>query len=135
MKNYEILEHKADLLLRVLGQTKEEVFANMLQGMTASQGPKFKSQKENKKEIKLKSLDLPALLVDFLNEILSLNQIDQRAYYRVSFKELKETELRAEVFGKRVKEFARDIKAATYHSLEFKRSKDNEWQATVLFDL
>ena len=33
MKNYEILEHKADLKIRAFGKTKEELFLNMLLGM------------------------------------------------------------------------------------------------------
>ncbi|PIR90405.1 hypothetical protein COU04_00035, partial [bacterium (Candidatus Gribaldobacteria) CG10_big_fil_rev_8_21_14_0_10_33_41] len=34
-KKYEILEHKADLKIRAFGKTKQELFLNMLLGMTS----------------------------------------------------------------------------------------------------
>jgi len=36
MKKYEILEHRADLKIRVFGKTKKELFKNALLGMTNS---------------------------------------------------------------------------------------------------
>jgi SHS2 domain-containing protein len=41
MKRFEILEHKADLKIRAFGKTKEELFLNMMIGMTESQKPEI----------------------------------------------------------------------------------------------
>ena len=78
MKNFEILEHKADLKIGAVGKTKEDLFLNMMLGMQESVKPEFKQLEEkSKREIKIKSLDLPALLVDFLSEVLYQNQVNK----------------------------------------------------------
>lgn len=135
MKKYEILEHKADLKIRAFGKTKEELFLNMLLGMAESQKPGIKSKEKTKRQIKIKSLDLPALLVDFLSEALYLSQINKEVYFEATFKKFTDTEIKGELIGKIVKSFGEDIKAATHHNLEIKQTKDKTWEGTVLFDI
>lgn len=137
MKKYEILEHKADLKIRAFGKTKEELFLNMLIGMSESmKGSEVRRPEEKiKREVKIKSLDLPALLVDFLSEVLYLSQVHREIYRDVKFKELSGTEIRGEIFGQKVERFGEDIKAVTYHSLVVRQKKDRSWEAIVLFDI
>ena len=76
--NFEILEHKADLKIRAFSRTKEELFLNALLGMKESMRYEVRRPEENaKRKIKLKSPDLPALLVDFLSECLHQIQVNQ----------------------------------------------------------
>ena len=131
---YEILEHKADLRIRAFGKTKEELFLNMLKGMTDSQKPE-KIREKIKQEIKIKSLDLPSLLVDFLSEILYLSQVNKEIYNNVKFKKFSETEIEGTLFGQRVERFGEDIKAVTYHNLDLHQRNDGTWEAIVLFDI
>ena len=133
MKKYEILEHKADLKIRALGKTKRELFLNMLKGMTESQKAK-KLKTEVKRQIKIKSPDLPALLVDFLSEALCLSQINKEVYFNVSFQKFTDNEIIGKLIGQKVERFNEDIKAATYHDLDIRQKKEN-WEATVLFDI
>jgi len=136
MKKFEILEHKADLKIRVFGKTKEELFLNVLLAMTESQkAEKEKPFKTIKREIKIKSSDLPALLVDFLSEVLYLTQINKEIYNNIKFKKFTDTELEAELPGQKVERFGEDIKAVTYHSLDVHQKEDGTWEATVLFDI
>ena len=145
MKKYEILEHKADLKIRAYGKTKKELFLNMLLGMTSALRAEIKIKK-----IKIKSPDLPALLVDFLSEVLYLIQVNKEIYSEAKFVKFTDTELEAELIGQKVERFGEDIKAVTYHGLEVHqrpersedgrrknilRSKDGIWEATVLFDI
>ena len=134
MKRYEILEHKADLKIRAFGKTKEEVFSNMLFGMTESQRATFLPE-QTKREIKISSTDLPSLLVDFLSEVLYLTQVNKEIYTEVKFIKFTDTGLEAELIGKKVERFGEDIKAVTYHSLDIHQREDGTWQATVLFDV
>lgn len=131
---YEILEHKADLKIRAFGRTKEELFLNILLGMTESQKPEIKEKEKTKKLIKIKSLDLPSLLVDFLSEVLYLSQINKEIYNELKFKKFSNTELEAELFGQKVERFGEDIKAATYHDLDIQQ-RDKVWEAVILFDI
>jgi len=134
-KKYEILEHKADLKIKAFGKTKEELFKNMLLGMTENQKPEIKSKEKTKREIKIKSLDLSALLVDFLNEVLYLSQVNKEAYLDFKFKKFKDDELEGELIGQKVDKFKEDIKAATFHNLEVKQTKNKNWKGVVLFDI
>lgn len=131
---YEILEHKADLKIRVFGKEKPELFLNMLLAMTDSQKAEILSEK-TQRAIEIKSLDLSALLVDFLSEVLYLSQTNKEVYNNIKFKKFTDTELKAELFGQKVKRFGEDIKAVTYHNLDIHQRKDGGWEATILFDI
>lgn len=134
MKKYEILEHKADLKIRAFGKDKKELFLNMLKGITESQRAE-KLKTKARRQIKIKSLDLSALLVDFLSEALYLSQVNKEVYFDINFKKFSNTEIKGELIGQKVKRFGEDIKAVTYHSLEIKRTEKGIWEGTVLFDI
>jgi SHS2 domain-containing protein len=133
MKKFEILEHRTDLKIKAFGETKEELFLNMLLGVTEFQKPDIEKGKEVKRKIEIGSIDLPALLIDFLNEALYLNQTQKEAYFDVKFKKFGDRILKAELTGQKVERFGEDVKAATFHGLDIR--KDKNWQATVLFDI
>jgi len=135
MPKFEILEHKADLKIRAFGQTKEKLFLNMLLGMNSALRAQIQDPKPEIKEIKVKSPDLSALLVDFLSEVLYQAQVNKEVYNNIDFKKLTDTELEAEIFGQKVERFGEDIKAVTYHNLEVNQKKDGSWEAIVLFDV
>jgi SHS2 domain-containing protein len=152
MKRYEILEHKADLKIKVKGSSKEELFLNALLGMEEGLRPETKETKEGiKREIKIKSIDLPALLVDFLNEALYLIQVHKEIYNKIKFVKFSDNEgekdksfsspfntareLEGELIGQKVERFGEDIKAVTYHDLDIYRKEDGIWEAVLLFDI
>jgi SHS2 domain-containing protein len=136
MKKFEILEHTADLKIKVFGKTKEELFENAMVGMfeAAKYEKEIKSQK-SKVKIKIKSIDLPSLLVDFLNEVLYLVETKRLVFEKVEFKKFAENEIEAILFGKPLKRMGVHIKGVTYHGLAIFQVKNKNWQATVLFDI
>jgi len=134
MKKYEVLEHKADLKIRVFGKDKKELFLNVLLGMAESQKAEVLPEKV-KREIQIKSLDIETLLVDFLSEVLYLTQVNLEVYNNVKFKKFSDTEIEGELIGQKVERFGEDIKGVTYHSLDIHQKEDGVWEATVLFDI
>ena len=114
MKKFEILEHRADLKIRVLDKTKEELFQNILFGMSESLKPEIKNKEKVSHKIKITSPDLPSLLVDFLNEALYLSQVNKEVYFEAKFKKFSKIELEGELIGQKVERFGEDIKAVTY---------------------
>jgi len=134
MKKFEILEHRADLKIRAFGKTKAELFLNMLLGMSESQKAEVLPTKV-KKAIKIKSLDLSALLVDFLSEVLYLTQVNREIYNDVKFTKFTDTKIEGELIGQKIERFGEDIKAATYHDLDVHQKEDGTLEATVLFDI
>lgn len=135
MEKFKILEHPSDLKIRAFGKTKEELFENAMVGMfkSAKYGIEPKSQ-NLKAKIKIKSIDFPSLLVDFLNEILYLVETKKEVYQKVNFKKFSENEIKAELIGKKLKRMGVHIKGVTYHDLDISQ-KDGTWQATILFDI
>jgi SHS2 domain-containing protein len=136
MKNFEILEHTADLKVKVFGKTKKDLFENAMIGMlkAAKYQKKLKSQ-NSKVKIKIKSMDLPSLLVDFLSEILYLVETKKIVFEKIEFKKFKENEIEAILIGKPLKRMGGHIKGVTYHDLDVHQEKDKTWQATILFDI
>jgi SHS2 domain-containing protein len=136
MKKFEILEHTADLKIRVFGKTKEELFENAMVGMF--EAAKYETTKQpmtKRLTTKIKSFDLPSLLVDFLNEVLYLVETKKLVFEKIEFKKFTENEIEANLFGKPLKRMGVHIKGVTYHGLEISQRKDKNWQATVLFDI
>jgi GxxExxY protein len=133
---FEILEHKADLKIRAFGKTKEELFENAMVGMfgAAKYQKNLKSQ-ISKAKVKLKSVDFPSLLVDFLSEILYLVETKKLVFEKVEFKKFTENEIEAILIGKPLKRMGVHIKGVTYHDLNIHQEKDGTWQATILFDI
>jgi SHS2 domain-containing protein len=141
MKKFEILEHTADLKIKVFGKTKEELFENAMVGMF--EAAKYETTKRlttkrlttKRLTIKIKSIDLPSLLVDFLNEVLYLVETKKLIFEKVEFKTFTENELEAILFGKPLKRMGVHIKGVTYHGLEIKKNEKGGWYAEILFDI
>ena len=131
---YKILEHKADLKIKVFGKSKKELFENALLGMQSSLKAEIENSESKIRKIKIKSNDLASLLVDFLSEINYLNEVNQEIYNKIEFLKFSDTELEGKIFGNKVARFGLIIKGVTYHGLEIKKNK-NTWQATILFDI
>ncbi|MBI1974838.1 MAG: archease [Parcubacteria group bacterium] len=137
-KPFEILGHTADLRLRVTGKTEEELFRNALRGMASIQSPQASkpiSPKAKKREVKVQSPDVSALLIDFLNEVLYLSNVSKEVYVDVAFSKFSGIELEGELSGVPVEKFDKDIKAATYHEAEVKQNEEGFYEATVIVDI
>lgn len=134
MQKYEILEYTTDLKVRASGETKEELFLNMMIGMFRGARVETKDQDKVAREIKVESIDEPSLLVDFLSEVLSLSDINNEAYFKVEFSKLTNKELQGKIFGQPIEKIGLEIKAVTYHGIEIKKVGDT-WEAIILFDI
>ncbi len=132
---YKILDHISDLKIKVLGKNLPELFENAVLAIRECLRPEIEiPEKNTKSKIKIKSADLSSLLVDFLSEVLYQTQVNKEIYYKVKFDKFSDTELEAELFGKKVRRFGLEIKGVTYHNLEIKKIK-NHWQAIIVFDI
>jgi SHS2 domain-containing protein len=132
---YEILEHKADLKIRIFGKTKEELFENAMVGMfeAAKYEKEVKNQK-SKVKIKITSADLPSLLVDFLSKVLYLVETKKLVFEKVKFKKFTDKKIEANLIGRPLKRMGVHIKGVTYHDLNIHQEK-GKWEATILFDI
>ncbi len=133
---FEVLEHTADVGLRLQGDTLEEVFSAAGEGFASLQDAWFPPDGAGR-EIRVTADDLGGLLVAWLDELLYLHETEDLVFGGFDVAYAAEHELRAFVAlaprGDRVLE-GTGIKATTYHRLRFERD-DGGWLAEVYLDV
>jgi SHS2 domain-containing protein len=144
MSPYEILppaenfKKPVDLRIKAVGGTKEEIFSETLRGLFENSGPEFdfvnREAEKVTREVEIKSANLNNMLVEFLNEAIYFSGEESAAYMIAEFKKLTDTELKATIFGQKVKKFHRPVKAASYHGTII-REKDGKWEAVARFEI
>ncbi len=140
MKNYELIEHTADIGIRVRGSDLKELFKNTALAMFDIMAEKKRntqySIRNTRYIVQQKADDLEELFINWLNELLSLSAIKEKIFCDFRFKKLDEQNLEAEVTGCDIKDYKVnvEIKAATYHQLKLEKQKAG-WLAEVIFDV
>lgn len=132
---YKIKEYIADTKIAVRGQNLEQFFTDALLGMMYILKPVLKFAPEKmEREMSLESMDTTALLVDFLNEVISLSSKNREFYTHAIFYKIQPTSLRVKLFGISVESFHRNIKNVTYHEVETKQVSDGAWETELIFN-
>nr|WP_281168995.1 archease [Fulvivirga imtechensis] len=85
--------------------------------------------------MRVSSSNITTLLVDFLNEILTLTHICKAVFSTLQIKQLTDTELNGEVEGIRVKSFDEDVKAVTYYEAQMQANDLGQLETIVVFDI
>lgn len=140
MKNYELIEHTADIGIRVKAHDLKELFINAALAMfdiIAEKGPSAKGQMPRTPYIiKQKADNLDELFINWLNELLSLSATKELIFNDFKINKLDITKLEATAIGEDIKNYKvnTEIKAATYHQLKLEETKSG-WQAEVIFDV
>lgn len=147
MKDFEFIEHTADIKIRVYGATLAELFRNALIGMFQAIKPKAKDctyeddrlvcpHLPNKREVVIHSLDREALLVDFLSYAWYLCDVHNEAYLDAIINSITDTDINATLLGVSIQGFdVVEIKAVTYHDLALVKNGQGIWQTDIIFDI
>ncbi|MBI4250746.1 archease [Candidatus Uhrbacteria bacterium] len=132
-----ILPHTADVRLKVWGKDYEEVFRAALLGMSAIQKKAIPTKDADfiERTISVEASDGTALLVDFLNEVLSLCAINKEWYFDGVFERLTATSLHVTLHGIAISDFDEDIKAVTYHEANLQKNEKGEWETIIVLDI
>lgn len=146
-KKFEILEHTADVKVRVFGSSPKDLFRNALYAMAYIQKPEILEQSTVGKliakfrgrslsdEVAVESMDYNTLLVDFLSGVLSRSDSQNAVFLDVKFEEFSELKAEGRIYGVRVDDFNKDIKAVTYHEVDVKETEPGKWESTIVFDI
>jgi SHS2 domain-containing protein len=133
---YKILEHTADVRMIVQAGSLDGLFSDAVYGMMNILEPRVDNNKRAvERTISLEAIDITALLIDFLNEVLLSTHINKEVYDEVIFKNLSEHSLEAILHGVIASSLGEDIKAVTYHEAEVKRREDGTWETMLVFDI
>jgi SHS2 domain-containing protein len=141
-KQYEYLEHTADIKFRAYGKTLEEAFENAALAMFNVIINTEKVSGDTSREVFLKSPDLESLLVDWLSELIYIFEVDEIVFREFRVEKIEENEgeysMKARALGEKYypesHPFETEIKAVTYNQLEIAKTADG-WKAQIVVDI
>ncbi len=138
MKNYEVLEHTADIGIRVKSSSLEGLVKNAGLAITDISVEKQKIQNPEKHKIVItqKAANAEELFVNWLNELLSLSAAESLIFEEIKINQINENFVDAIAIGTDRINYKTnvEIKAATYHQLKVQKI-NSHWQAEVIFDV
>ena len=131
---YEQVEHTADVALRIYGRTLRELFANAAYAMFSQVADLGSIAPAVQHEVAVEGIDYESLLVNWLNELLYLQDTRGEVYITFDIQQLSRRHLRATVHGARTENIHTLIKAATYHELSITRAR-GWYTSTIVLDV
>lgn len=135
MQRFEEIPHTADWSFRAFGRDLRELFENAAFAIFALEGAPLNAQtNEIARPVEVSGIDYESLLVNWLTELLWLQESNRETYHHFEIETLTLTQLRAQVFGASISQLNKIIKAVTYHNLIIEQTT-NGWEAVVVVDV
>ncbi len=132
---YRELPHTADLALEAWGRSLPELFVNAARGMfSLAVAIEAQAPVTAERPVSLSAPDTETLLVDWLNELLSLADEHGEAYVDFDVELPAPGELRARARATTAYTPRIAVKAATFHNLAITRD-ERGYRAVVVFDV
>ncbi|MBN2483254.1 MAG: archease [Candidatus Omnitrophica bacterium] len=140
MHKFEIIEHAADVGLRVYGKDYKELFLNAAWGACALLVDDLPSERDTR-PVELTASTIEDLLVDWLNELVSLFYAEKFLPKDIEIQihqEESSCELVAELIGGQYDPYTQkvnmEVKAATHHKLHIEQ-KEEYLETQIIFDV
>lgn len=137
MKRFEEIPHTADWSFRAFGRNLRELFENAAFAMFSMQGSidsHAQSAEEIEREVQVNGIDYESLLVNWLSELLYLQEANRETYHRFRVGKISPTVLNAQIFGRSLWKIDKIIKAVTYHNLKIEQTPSG-WEAVIVVDV
>ena len=135
---FELVDHTADIGVRVWGPTAEEVFEQAALAMFSLVCDPLDIGELEAVEVALEAESMDLLLAAWLNELLSVFKARQLVLSQFDLLELGEHSLSARVSGEPLDTsrhiICGGVKAATLHELSLEQ-RDDGWRGFVLLDV
>ncbi|MFC2048112.1 archease [Chloroflexota bacterium] len=136
-KEFEFINHTADVGIIAYGADVNEAFANAAKGLFSLITELDDVEEVVHRDIELTAPDQESLLVGWLNELIYLFDTENMLFKRFDITQISQTQLKARSYGHKVDsskhKLKTGVKAATYHMLKI--DKNNGVKAQVLFDV
>ncbi|MCX7838041.1 MAG: archease [Anaerolineae bacterium] len=135
MKRFEEIPHTADWSFRAFGKDVRELFENAAHALFALEGARARNDATpTTRAVHVTALDYESLLVNWLTELLWLQDTHREMYQQFDIISLTPTELRARVLGVPFVQLDKLIKAVTYHNLSIRQTAEG-WEVVVVVDV
>ena len=136
-KDFEILEHTADVGIIAYGVDLRQAFANAARGLFSLIAELDDVEEVTRQDIEVTASDEESLLVAWLNELVYRFDTEGIIFKRFDIIQLDNNHLKARAYGEKVDRsrhrLKTEVKAATYHML--KVEKKDGFRVQVLFDI
>ena len=134
MERFKVIDHPSDVGIEVFGQDRKEIFENAAYGMFSLMADLGRVTAKEKIKVKVQAEDQEGLMVNWLNELIYLEDSKKYLFSEFKMERLDATRLEATVGGEKIDltrhSFSRPIKAATFNQLSV---EDRE--ARIVFDV
>jgi len=136
-KDFEIINHTADVGIVAYGADLSQAFANAARALFSLITELDDVAEVLHRDVELTASDEERLLVEWLNELIYLFDTENILFKRFDIIQLNNTQLKARSYGEKVDKskhkLKTGVKAATYHMLKVDKG-DGCW-VQVLFDI
>ena len=140
-KRYELIEHTADIGIRVRAGDLKGIFKNAALAMfdiAAEKKSRLSAVSRELKTVAVKQSaeSLEELFINWLNELLSLSATKELIFSDFKIDKIDDESLQAKAIGLGINNYRvnTEIKAATYHQLKLHK-ENGGWVAEVIFDV
>jgi SHS2 domain-containing protein len=136
MVRFEELDHTADWSFRAYGADLPQLFENAAYAVFALEGAPMEAgaAPEIERPVAVQGLDRQALLVNWLSELLYMQESFRETYRDFHVDSLSPTHLQAHATAVRGGKIDKLVKAVTYHDLAITQTPAG-WQAVVVVDV
>lgn len=135
---YKIIDHTADICVRVFGSSLEEIFIGSAKAMMEVITDVKKVNPSKEIPITVRGDNYEELLVKWLQEILYVHEVKKMVFNDFEIKIENATRAVGKAYGEKIAidrhEFYSIIKAVTYHNLKIISSKD-KYRVDIVFDI
>jgi SHS2 domain-containing protein len=136
-KDFEILDHTADVGIIAYGTDLRQAFANAAKGLFSLITELDDVEEVLHQDIKINASDRESLLVAWLNELVYRFDTEGVLFKRFDISRLDDTHLKARGYGEKADSSKHSlktgVKGATYHML--KVDKTDGYRVQVIFDI
>jgi SHS2 domain-containing protein len=134
MERFKIFDHPSDVGILVFGKGRREVFENAAYGMFSLMADLSQVAAKEKIRVKVKAEDPEGLMVNWLNELIYLEDSKKYLFRDFEIESLEATRLEATIGGEKIDlarhSLSRPIKAATFNQLAV-----SDQSARIIFDV
>ena len=135
MHTFELLPEAEGARVKAVGSTRAALLEAALQGMFAAAAPRYADpERPVERPFAVKSVDFPALLVDFLDQALSRSDANREAYRTVRFDLVTGDEAKGAFIGAAADGFEMRIKAASRGGLAIGKNEEGNWETAVTLE-
>lgn len=135
---FELIEHPADVGIRVYGRDLAALFTHAALGLCSLVTDTDTVLERETRSVEVAAPDRESLLVAWLSEVLWLIEAEDLVFARFTIESLSDTALAAVAHGEPADPqrhpYRGVIKAVTYHQLDL-RQRAGTWSTNIIFDV